>query len=80
MDSKYHSYALEGECESFDDIKENVEQFRMTVAQRDEELKQMLEEMAPTIAGYEDQLEQLSCLRTEENKGKTVEDVSPRQA
>ena len=79
-----HNIILKGECESFEDIEQNERQLQRTITEKDKEITQVLEDMAQTICTNEQTRE--TCLTDITNtpnycnKGKTIEEVTPRQA
>ena len=79
LDKFYHMYVLEGDCESFDDIEHEIQDLNAELREKEEEIHQLLQEMAHTVAEYEDQIE-FHDVAVTENRGKTIEEVSPRQA
>ena len=81
LEQMYHLHVLEGECDHFDDIEHEEQQLHKTIAQKNREIDQLLEDMASTIVDYEEQHEKgLADVTNYANKGKSVEEVSPRQA
>lgn len=81
LEQMYHLHILEGECDHFDDIEHEEQRLQNTIAQKDDEIEQILEDMAGTIVEYDEQRERgLVDITNFANRGKSVEDVSPRQA
>ena len=79
FNQQYHLFVLEDESESIQDIKSEADVLRSTIADRDHQLTEILEEMARIIAQYESTIEQQGTSTPAHNKGKTIEEVSPRQ-
>ena len=68
---------LNGKCESID-IEYRVQQFEDGLAQKDEEITEILQEMAVLVAEEDTTLRDTTNICS--NSGKTIEEVSPRQA
>ena len=83
MQQMYHLYVLEDESESFHQIEVQVEELKTSLEQKYEEITILLEDMAHCIVRYEDmQADAASastCSTPMLNRGKKIEDVSPRQ-
>ena len=73
-------YVLDNECEDVEALKKDMEHFKLTAARQKDELTAVLEEMTQTVITYEAELEQCTISTAKENNGKTMEEVSPRQA
>ena len=71
LSKNYHLFVLEGEAENMGTLKE-------AVTRKDEELTQLLEDMAAKIT--EDQEAGHTSSQTQLNRGRPIEEVSPRQA
>ena len=83
MQQVYHLYVLEDESESFHQIEVQVEELKTSLEQKDEEITILLEDMAHCIVRYEDMqadaASACTCSTPMLNRGKKIEDVSPRQ-
>ena len=94
LDQPYNLFVLENELESFEKIVsereiaiQTAEEWRQKAQQFKDETSHLLEDMAQDILTFGDELEMQSAMieefRDQEdaiNKGKQIEDVSPRQA
>ena len=69
---------LDGECESTDDVEYRVRQLEDGLAQKDQEIAEILQEMAVLVADEDMTLRDTTNIRS--NSGKTIEEVSSRQA
>lgn len=79
LDNIYYLYVLEGECESFSEVENDLHSLTSEIHEREEELDQILQEMAQTVMEYEEQLD-CSAVGVAENAGKPIEEVGRRQA
>ena len=68
---------LNGECESIDDVEYRVQQLEDGITQKDQEITELLQEMAVLVA---EDTTLTDITNVWSNSGKTIEEVSPRQA
>ena len=77
LQQSYKMSVLDGECGNIDDVEHRVQHLETAIMQKDEEITELLEDMAVLVAEHNPLSDTTNVSR---NKGKTVEEVSPRQA
>ena len=78
LQQSYKMAVLDGECETIDDVEYRVQQLEDGIIQKDQEIAEILQEMAVLVAEEDTTLTDVTNIRS--NSGKTIEEVSPRQA
>lgn len=94
LEQPYNLFVLQNELESFSEITEErdeailrAEQWKNQVEQHKEEISVLLQDMAKDVLAFSEELElqsaqikELNDLPPTVNKGKQIDEVSPRQA
>ena len=74
----YKMSVLNGECENIDDVENQVQQLEDEIMRKEQEITDILQEMAVLVAEEDTTLNDTTNIQS--NSGKTIEEVSPRQA
>ena len=78
LQQSFNLSVLGGECDSFEEVEERMLELENEVERKDEEITELLQDMARVI--IEPDTAMTDITNTVKNSGKTIEEVSPRQA